>query len=253
LSYVDLHLHLLPGIDDGSRDRDEALAYARRMAIEGVREAVVTPHICNDRRLDPEQIAPLTAELQEAIDAEGIGVRLHPGGELHPRRAASLSETELELLAQGPPGRRWLLLEAPFAGVDQEFCELTRELQRRGFGVLIAHPERAAGPIDEALAQLAPALEHGALIQVNVCSLLGNHGLYVQEAAAGLLRAGQAHVLASDAHPGSREHTVRLGFELALRAGASSVQAWRLTQANPRFLLRGGMRSTLPAPTRVAA
>ena len=87
MSYVDLHLHLLPGIDDGARDVDEALAYARRMATEGVREAAVTPHICNDRRIEPGEVAGLTAQLQGAIDAEGLGVRLHPGGELHPRRA----------------------------------------------------------------------------------------------------------------------------------------------------------------------
>jgi protein-tyrosine phosphatase len=81
----------------------------------------------------------------------------------------------------------------------------------------------------------------GALLQVNVCSLLGNHGLEIQETATALVRAGAAFCLASDGHPGSREHTLQLGFHLLLRAGASSAQAWRLTQANPRFLLRHGV------------
>jgi protein-tyrosine phosphatase len=80
---------------------------------------------------------------------------------------------------------------------------------------------------------------------VNVCSLLGRHGLAVQEAAAALVRSGRAFCVASDGHPGTREHTQQLGFHLLVRAGASSVQAWRLTQANPRFLLREGI-SALP-------
>ena len=66
-----------------------------------------------------------------------------------------------------------------------------------------------------------------------------------REAAAALVRSGTAFCLASDGHPGTRDHTQQLGFHLLLRAGASSVQAWRLTQANPRFLLREGI-STLP-------
>ena len=107
---------------------------------------------------------------------------------------------------------------------------------------MIAHPERAAGlPGGEGMDILHRQLAAGAVIQVNVCSLLGNHGLRVQECAASLLRHGLAHVIASDGHPGTREHTQQLGLVLALRAGASSVQAWRLTQANPRFLLAHGI------------
>ena len=79
---------------------------------------------------------------------------------------------------------------------------------------------------------------------MNVCSLLGNNGLEIQETAVALLRSGLAYVIASDGHPGMRDHTVALGFVLAQRAGASSIQAWRLTQDNPRFLLLHGIPRT---------
>jgi protein-tyrosine phosphatase len=85
---------------------------------------------------------------------------------------------------------------------------------------------------------------------VNVCSLLGNNGLTVQETAVSLLRNGLAYVIASDGHPGTRDHTLALGFTLTQRAGASSLQAWRLTQANPRFLLVNGIP---PAPSAATA
>lgn len=246
MSYVDLHVHLLPGVDDGARDLTEALDHARRMIHEGVREATVTPHVSHQFPLDVNEIPVRTARLQDAIDALGGGLHLRPGGELHPDRAGELSDEELSTVAQGPPGARWVLLEVPFAGVDGRFVELCGELRRRGYGQVIAHPERAAGLLEDGLELLRGPVAAGAVLQVNVDSLLGNQGLAVQDAAAHLLRTGLAYLVASDGHPGSREHTQRLGFDLALRLGASSVQAWRLTQANPRFLLRHGIPATPP-------
>jgi protein-tyrosine phosphatase len=81
----------------------------------------------------------------------------------------------------------------------------------------------------------------GALLQVNVCSLLGNHGLRVQDIASRLVRGGTVFCLASDGHPGSRDHTLQAGHHLLLRAGISTAQAHRLTEANPRFLLQSGL------------
>lgn len=243
MSYADLHLHLLPGVDDGAADEAESLEYVRRMAAEGVREATVTPHIAPHVPLELDSIAPRTRALQRAIDDEGLGVRLHPGGELHPRMADALGVEELELIAQGPPGRRWVLFEVPFTGMDDAYADSVRRLDRLGFASVVAHPERAPGVLDDDASRLRALLAAGAVAQVNVCSLLGHHGLEIQEAAVALLRAGLVHALASDAHPGSREQTLRLGFDLAVRAGASSVQAWRLTQDNPRALLRAGLGS----------
>ena len=83
----------------------------------------------------------------------------------------------------------------------------------RGFGLVIAHPERARGLFSDGGWQLLRGLvAEGALLQINVCSLLGNNGLEAQEAAVGLLRSGYAFTLASDAHPGTRDHTAALGF-----------------------------------------
>jgi protein-tyrosine phosphatase len=257
LSYVDLHAHLLPGIDDGARDEQDSITYARRLVREGVREVTLTPHIGHPGfAVDPAQLAGHVADLQELVDEHAPGLRLHPGGEIHPWAARDLDDDELDLIAHGPEGSRWVLLEVPFAGIDDLFLTACEDLRSRGFGVLIAHPERAQGLLPHGLELLRPQLAAGALLQVNVDSLLGHHGLDVQETAAHLLRNGLAFVLASDAHPGTRDQTLRLGFDLALAAGASSVQAWRLTQANPRFLLRQGIPRTpvrIPRPAHAVA
>ena len=248
MSYVDLHLHLLPGVDDGAQDEAASLTHARRLASEGVREVTVTPHVNGWWPLDIATIPERTADLADALERNGIGVRIRPGGELDARFARTLTDDELELIAQGPPGSRWLLVEAPFRGLDETFAADCESIAARGFGIVLAHPERARGAeTADGDAALTRLLQAGALAQVNVCSLLGNNGLDVQETAVSLLRGGRAYVIASDGHPGTRDHTVALGFVLALRAGASSVQAWRLTQDNPRFLLMHGIPTALTA------
>jgi hypothetical protein len=87
----------------------------------------------------------------------------------------------------------------------------------------------------------------GAVLQVSVCSLLGRHGPEAEEAAAHLVRTGLAYLLASDGHGGARGHTLADGIAPARAAGASAVQAWQLTSANPTFLLRHGIA---PEPAR---
>jgi protein-tyrosine phosphatase len=249
MSYVDLHCHILPGLDDGAATMEETLRHARRLHAEGVRDVSCTPHIKREHYPDLElsELAARREEAQREISAEGLGVRLHPGGELAHDDALLLAPKQLHHIAQGPSGSRWLLLECPFAGIDDDFVAAAERLTGLGFGLLLAHPERAADGHEH----LWPLLENGALLQVNVCSLLGNWGLDVQELAADFVRRGLAYCLASDGHPGTRQHTLQLGFHLLLAAGASSAQAYRLTQSNPRFLLQQGIPSVdlEPVPT----
>ena len=241
MSYVDLHLHLLPGVDDGARDLAQSLEHAERMVRDGVREATVTPHVGPIWPLAVAAIAARTAQLQRAIDERGLDLTLHAGAEIHARHAGRLADAELDLVAQGPPGARWILFEVPFEGIDTAFAGACAELRARGFGVVIAHPERAAGLLDGGLRLLEPALGAGAALQVNVCSLLGRHGAEAQRAGEWLLRRGLARVLASDGHPAGRRQTLADGVTAATAAGLSAAQARRLVDANPRLLLRRGL------------
>jgi protein-tyrosine phosphatase len=246
--YVDLHLHLLPGIDDGPADEAAGLAFAERLAADGVHEATVTPHVGHpDYPFDVASIPSRRRAFQAALDRVGIPLRLRPGGEIHPRAATSLGSAELEVVAHGPRGARWVLLEVPFAGVDAAFLAACRHVRGHGFGLLIAHPERAAGLIAGGLAMLRGELEAGALLQVNVCSLLGRHGDEVQAAAVHLVRSGLAYVVASDGHGSAgRDHSLRAGADRLRAIGASAMQSRRLTAANPRFLLDHGIPRQTP-------
>jgi protein-tyrosine phosphatase len=253
MTLVDLHLHLLPGVDDGAPDETTALEHAARMAADGVQTATVTPHIGSPHfDVDVAEIHDRTADLQAALDRAGIALSVEPGGEVFPGAAAGLTAGELELIAHGPPGARWVLAEVPFAGVDDAFAAGLAEIRARGFGIVIAHPERATGLLtDGGLARLRPALQAGAVLQVNACSLMGRQGPEAQEAARRLVRARLAYIIASDGHPGTRRHTLAEAEEAARAAGASAAQVVQLTQANPRFLLRHGLpRVDAPLPLR---
>jgi protein-tyrosine phosphatase len=238
MPYADLHCHILPGLDDGSRSLSESLNFARRLDAEGVRDVAATPHIKHTHHpFQLSTLAPLRAKLQQAIDEAHLDVTVHRGGELAHEDALTLDPEELELIAQGPEHAPWLLLECPFEGLDDIFDAAAARLQGLGYGLLLAHPERADSDIE----LLRPHLEHGALLQVNVSSLLGHHGPRPKRVGEQLVRTGLAYCLASDTHPGTREATLPQGLAALARLGVNEIQATRLTQSNPRFLLREGI------------
>ncbi len=242
MPHVDLHLHLLPGVDDGPADEAASLVHAERLARAGVREATVTPHVGHpDYALDLTTIAERTRALQSRLDAAGLDLRLRPGGEIYPGAALALAPAQLELIAHGPPGARWVLAEVPFAGIDEQFLASCRHLREGGFGVLIAHPERAAGFLAGGFERLRPELAAGSLLQVNLDSLLGRHGPAAQAGATVLVRDGHAYVVASDGHGGHRADTLGAAPAALREAGVPRLRAARLTDANPRFLLRHGI------------
>lgn len=253
MPFVDLHLHLLPGVDDGPADLAVALRHARRLVDDSVMEAVVTPHVGHpDFPVVVAEIPRRTTRLQRALDDAGIRLRVRPGGELHAAAAGRMSRSALEVIAHGPPRARWLLVEAPFEGIDEDFPACLRRLREMGFGALIAHPERSAGGHE----RLHEPIAGGAVLQVNACSLLGAYGPQVRERAAGLVRDGSAYVVASDGHGGRRSHTLRDGRDALIAAGASRERAEQLTSANARFLLRHGIPPQLseraPSPSASA-
>jgi protein-tyrosine phosphatase len=174
-------------------------------------------------------------------------VRLHGGGELAHEDALWLGPRDLERIAQGPAGARWLLLECPFEGLDEAVVRAAERLWEHGYGVLLAHPERAAA-IAGADRRLRALVARGALLQVNATSLLGRHGPAARVGAARLLREGQVWCLASDGHPGTRDDTLDRGDEALVRLGLGA-RAADLTQDNPRALLRDGA----PRVTALAA
>ena len=200
---VDLHCHLLPGVDDGPRSMAETVDYAREAVARGTGTIVATPHV---EQVDVRTIPDRVLEVQRALDAEGIDLRVVPGGELKPASIGDLDAEELEILAHGPPDARWLLYEVPFSGVDDAFLDGAQELRSRGYGLLLAHPERSRGFLEQGAALLEPLVASGALFAVNVGPLTGHEKVERTQAARHLAETGMVHLVATDAHPPNRPY-----------------------------------------------
>lgn len=202
--FVDIHHHLLPGLDDGPEGWDQSLAMARAAHQAGIRVVVATPHVHPGRPGQPgrEVIAGLVDELRARLASAGWGdLEVLPGAEVYPvpdlPRWLSKDGRAWDL---GQGARvRYLLVDLPFDQLPPHFDRLLFEVMLAGVVPVIAHPERnrqlAAHPD-----QLAALVERGAVAQVTAASLLGGFGRAAQQAALWFIRHGLARVVATDAH-----------------------------------------------------
>jgi protein-tyrosine phosphatase len=240
MTRAELHFHLLPGIDDGPVTMEDAVALARLAVADGTGVVTVTPHVrdlLRDELLG--QLPRRVAAVRDALRAAGVPLEVRTGAELAQEDVAFLVDDELDAIAQGPDGARWVLIEAPLFGGDGEaFVAATAAVRARGFGTLIGHPERASGfmRLDGAVER---ELRAGAVLQVNASSLTGEHGGPARQWGIELIRSGRATVVASDAHRVTRPP--RLGEAVAVLAGAGVRDAERLVSAAPLALLERGL------------
>ena len=250
---VDIHFHVLPGLDDGPATLDESIELARSAVRDWTSTVIATPHVRLDQVTDVAALPERVSELQDRLDADGVELSVCCGAKLGHEMVGWLSQTALDLVAVGPPGARWLLVEAPFGGFHENVHMATAELRERGFGVVIAHPERSTGILDHGAAAMRRELHAGSLLQVNAMSLAGHHGERAEQAAFWLVREGLVTALASDAHGGWRVPALSLGFEHLVGSGISAEVARRIADINPIELLTRGLTPRAPALAAAAA
>jgi protein-tyrosine phosphatase len=240
VSRAELHFHLLPDVDDGPVDMADAVELARMAVADGTTVVTVTPHV---RDLLAAgilgELPARVAEVRAALRAARVPLEVRTGAELAHDDLHLLEDEELELIAQGPPGRRWVLMEAPLFGGDVEgYLAATAELRARGFGTLIGHPERSAELMrtDGAVAAERAA---GSGLQVNASSIDGRHGPEARRWGVQLLRTGQADLVASDAHGFTRPP--RLTSALAELSACGVPDPERFAGRAPLALLEHGL------------
>jgi len=239
---TELHFHALHGLDDGPTTLAESVELLRLAAQDGTATVVATPHVRPDFVTDVSDLPDRVRELGQAAAAEAIEMELRTGGELGHDMVGRLSQIDLNLIANGPPSGRWLLVEAPFHSIDEDFHAATDELRDRGFGVLIAHPERSADAILDGATGLRQELAAGSLAQVNAQSITGDHGPDARAAALELIADGLVSVVASDAHGPTRPPVLSEVRRLLADDGFDVGLCRSLTVGCPRGLLARGIR-----------
>jgi protein-tyrosine phosphatase len=242
MSTVDLHFHLLPGVDDGPSDMDDSVELALAAAAEGTRTVVATPHVRDDFVTAVLDLPDRTRSVRAAIGAAGVDLEVLIGGEVGHEMVERLRQDELEIVAQGPPRARWILVETPFATIGEDFHAATHELRARGFGVVLAHPERGADAALCGAAGLRRELAAGSLAQINALSLAGGHGDDAEAAALALVAEGLVTVVASDAHGPTRPPALGIARRAMIDRGVPAPVAHALTESAPRRLLMSGVK-----------
>jgi protein-tyrosine phosphatase len=239
---IDLHCHLLPGIDDGPGTMEESLVMARAFVDAGTTRVAVTPHVSWDYpHVTPELITTGVRGLRDALDAAGVPLEIVPGAEIALSRAGDLEAETLRSLTLGDGP--WLLVEPPFSPSIAGIEAVIDSLLLGGHRLLLAHPERSPSLAREP-ERLRPYVDAGMLCQITTSSLTGDFGRTVQKAARQMIDGGLAHVLASDAHNVTRRPP-------GLGAGAAvlhdpQLAAWLTTEV-PEAIVAGR-----PIPERPA-
>jgi protein-tyrosine phosphatase len=231
---IDLHSHILPGVDDGAATIDESVAIARAAADDGIRAIAATPHVRDDYPTTAAEMERLVGETRAAVDSAGIDVRVLTGGEIALEMLLELDDDELRRFGLGG-NAGWLLLEFPYHGWPLALPEIVFDLRTRGFTPLLAHPERNA-EVQADPARLAPLVGSGVHVQVTAASLDGRLGRRTHAAARRLLELDLVHVIASDAHaPEVREVGMRAAGDTV---GDRRLARW-LTEDVPAAIVAG--------------
>jgi protein-tyrosine phosphatase len=200
--YVDIHAHVLPGVDDGPAELGESIAMARAALATGIDTLAATPHLRSDfPDVHIDELAERCRHTQEAIANAGIDVDLVAGSEASLMWAIDASDEDLRRATYRQRGTD-LLVEtpsAPMVALDR----LVYEIRLRGVRVTLAHPERSR-EFQRDLEPLRRLVNQGVLLQINAGSLLApSRRSPVRRVAEELCREGLAHALASDGHRGT--------------------------------------------------
>lgn len=195
---IDIHSHILPYMDDGARNWEEALQMARKAYEDGIRVIVATPHHANGHYMNPgETVITSIDEMNCKLSERDIGVTVVPGQEIRYFDNLLRDWNEGKLLSLNES--RYILIEMPSSHVPKNMGELIHELSLLDLRVVIAHPERnqeiACNP-----SVLEGLVVQGALSQVTSHSITGVFGSKLKKIALTLCRNNLVHFVASDAH-----------------------------------------------------
>ncbi len=197
--FIDIHCHILPGLDDGAKDMAESLEIARCYERTGIKKVIATPHFLPGTAwaAEKETVKKSVQELQASLDRNNIALKVLPGMEIafHKRLEERMrSNSFLPLGASG-----YYLIEPSFHGEQDTLLETLKSMLKMGKKLILAHPERI-DRLHNRLDALASLVKQGLLIQVNAGSLLGCFGPESQDVAHRLHQKHCLHFIASDAH-----------------------------------------------------
>lgn len=255
-TFVDIHCHLVPAIDDGAQTWQDTLSMAQIAVQSGTHTIVVTPHqLGNFRKNTGDVIRGRTRQLQQFLEQHQIPLRVLPGGDVRIEEdmVAGIADGSVMTLADH---RKHVLLELPHE-IYFPIESIIDELQSLGIQGILSHPERNMGLLAKP-ELLAPLVDRNCLMQVTCGSLVGTFGEASQRMAEFMLQEGLVHFLASDGHsPKRRRPHMHRGFQRAVEIVGEAL-ATEMCSGNPGRVAAGhfvdpGRRTTVAPLDRSSA
>ncbi|MED3664716.1 tyrosine protein phosphatase [Geobacillus stearothermophilus] len=233
---IDIHSHILPGVDDGAAAMENAIAMAQAAAKEGITTIIATPHHQNGTHDNPRPaVLSLAAELNDELKRRGIALNVLPGQEvrIHGDLLDGLARGEVMTLAD----TSYMLIEFPPDHVPKYAEQLLFDMQVNGLIPIIAHPERNAEIIEQP-ERLYQLVKRGALAQLTASSITGHFGKKIKTFSFQLIEANLAHFIASDAHnTKTRPFRLREAYEVIRKEYGTDMVYY--FQENAELLVRG--------------
>ncbi len=222
---IDIHHHILPGVDDGAVDMEMAVAMARLAYDDGIRTIIATPHYNSNWDVHRDRVIEQTEILQKELNRRGIALRLRAGNEVRLENRAFIEHALHEdRICYLDDHKRYVLLEQAWENFYPETASIIERFRQQGTTVIIPHPERHYF-FREQPSLLDDLLALGAWTQVSVDSLIGQNGMDAQLYAYSLIDRGFAHTLATDAHNLIRKPNLSTGCDIIeKRAGKEALR-----------------------------
>jgi protein-tyrosine phosphatase len=233
---IDLHCHILPGLDDGPVEMADSVEMAEQADADGIEIVCATPHIRWDHDVRIAELSERVDMLNAELAARGAGARVVVGGEVAETAAEGLEDAELELVSLGGSGG-WVLLEPAPGPLSGSLADAVDRLAARGCRSVIAHPERHLSP--DMVERLLDLIGRGALVQATAALFEGDDD--AARYMLGLADRGVVHVLGSDSHSPRIGRPVRISPALERLRGVSYVAPhleW-IAERAPRAIVRG--------------
>jgi protein-tyrosine phosphatase len=234
---VDVHHHLLFGLDDGSPDLETSVAMARAAVADGITHVVATPHASSRYSFDPELVAERMTTLREELAAQAVELTVGQGCDFH------LSYDNVQDAFQHPRkytinAHEYLLIELHDYAVSPNLGETLYELRMAGMTPILTHPERNP-MLQRDPDRMMDWMRNGLLVQVTASSVLGEMGRAAERMAHKLLEDRWVHFLATDAHNVTHRPPQMAAARdwVAKRHGAAYAE--RITQENPLAVFEG--------------